>query len=139
MNIRNKKYPKSLSLLFKKNKFDLNILKYIKKHCKKLIKIDNFISNLLPFKLNIFCRVINYKKRILILEVKDSIIKTKINYQTPELICQLRKNILPNLSEIKIIINPYFLSKKKKKIKIKKSNIKLCLKNIKKIKKKYKI
>lgn len=135
MNIK-KKYPKSLYILFKQNNCNLNILKFIKKHCKKLIKINNFVLNFLPVKLKTFCRVANYKKKTLILEVKNSIIKTKINYQVPELILKLRENILPNLSSIKIIINPDFFFKKNKKNK--KNSIRSSLKNIKKIKKKYK-
>lgn len=139
MNAENKKKnPKSLYFLFKEYKFDLNILKFIKNHCKKIIKINNFTSNLLPYELNKFYRVANYKKKTLILEVNNSIVKTKINYQTPNLIFQLRKNILPDLLSIKIIINPYFFIKKNKIKKTKKKNY-LCLNNIKKIKKKYNI
>ncbi|WP_348666539.1 DUF721 domain-containing protein [Arsenophonus symbiont of Ornithomya chloropus] len=99
-------YPQSLNFLFKKYHHDSNILNKIQEHAQKIIKLNNIILNLLPVSLKKWCRVANYRKYILILEVSNAHKKIQLNYELPILLLKLRNNILPSLSEIKVIINP---------------------------------
>ncbi|MGP1959470.1 MAG: DUF721 domain-containing protein [Arsenophonus sp. NC-TX2-MAG3] len=104
-------YPQSLNFLLKKNNFYSNPLQAIQQRTQALIKLNNAVISLLPIELNVWCRVANYRKHILILEVTNANRKVRLNYELPALLLTLRKTILPSLSSIKIKINPSLSSK----------------------------
>ncbi|WMY95442.1 MAG: DciA family protein [Arsenophonus sp.] len=108
-------YPQSLNVLFKKYHYNSNILNKIQQHAQKIMKLNNIILNLLPLALKKECRVANYRKCILILEVANANKKIQLYYELPILLLKLRNDILPSLSRIKIIINPSLLYKKNTK------------------------
>ncbi|MFP3014393.1 MAG: DUF721 domain-containing protein [Arsenophonus sp.] len=99
-------YPQSLDILLKKNNLNSNILKTIQQHTNALIKLNHSVASILPIELNSWCRVINYRQHILILEVSSANRKARLNYELTTLFLRLRNSILPLLSSIKIIINP---------------------------------
>ncbi|WMY97163.1 MAG: DciA family protein [Arsenophonus sp.] len=109
-------YPQSLNILFKKYHYNSDILNNIQKHAQKIINLNNIILNLLPLSLKKECRVANYRKFILVLEISNANKKIQLHYELPLLFSKLRNSTLPSLSKIKIIINPSLSSKKLQKI-----------------------
>lgn len=108
-------YPKSLNILLKESNFSENILQTIQQHTQVLIKLNNSVLNLLPAEVKAYCRVVNYRQHILILEITNANRKVRLDYELPILLSTLRNTILPSISLIKVIINPSLSCKTSKK------------------------
>ena len=89
--------PVSLESLLESGTKDNNTLKSIQQRAVVLLKLNRAVLALLPAILKPHCRVANYRKQLLILEVSNEL---------PALRSALRREILPSLSAIDIKINP---------------------------------
>lgn len=98
--------PVSLESLFEKGTQDNNTLKSIQQRAVTLLKLNRTVIALLPAQLQRQCRVANYRKQLLILEVANASWMTRLRYELPALRSALRQQILPSLSSIDIKINP---------------------------------
>ncbi|MDO6706452.1 DUF721 domain-containing protein [Photobacterium sp. 1_MG-2023] len=52
------------------------------------------------------CRVSNYRQGVLIIEVASAAWSMRLNYERNQLIKQLREQMLPQLQDLKVTINP---------------------------------
>lgn len=94
--------PVSLESLLESGTKDNNTLKSIQQRAVVLLKLNRAVLALLPAMLKPHCRVANYRKQLLILEVSNAAQMTRLRYELPA----LRREILPSLSAIDIKINP---------------------------------
>ncbi|OCG28060.1 hypothetical protein A9G11_11135 [Gilliamella sp. wkB108] len=81
-------------------------LSKIQERTNALSKLSNVVSDLLPSPLNQQCRVANYRRGILVIEVSSASWLTRLRYEQSELISGIRRQILPSLSSIQYQINP---------------------------------
>ncbi|KJF78708.1 hypothetical protein UA45_04305 [Morganella morganii] len=98
--------PVSLESLLESGTKDNNTLKSIQQRAVVLLKLNRAVLALLPAMLKPHCRVANYRKQLLILEVSNAAQMTRLRYELPALRSALRREILPSLSAIDIKINP---------------------------------
>ncbi|RUT65041.1 hypothetical protein CKG00_00490 [Morganella morganii] len=98
--------PVSLESLLESGTRDNNTLKSIQQRAVVLLKLNRAVLALLPAMLKPHCRVANYRKQLLILEVSNAAQMTRLRYELPALRSALRREILPSLSSIDIKINP---------------------------------
>lgn len=98
--------PVSLESLLESGIKDNNTLKSIQQRAVVLLKLNRAVLALLPAILKPHCRVANYRKQLLILEVSNAAQMTRLRYELPALRSALRREILPSLSAIDIKINP---------------------------------
>ncbi|ARC54827.1 hypothetical protein AOQ88_01005 [Candidatus Riesia sp. GBBU] len=96
----------SISFLLKRCDLFEEELYFIRKKSNFLIKINEKFLKLISNKLRVFCRVANYRKKILVIEVSNAIQKNMLNFEIPNVFITLRKKYLPRLKSIHIIINP---------------------------------
>lgn len=71
-----------------------------------LLKINRIIHHLLPISVRPYFRVANIRCNMLILETINASWKMRLLYEKTYLLSKLRKNVLPPIFIIKIIINP---------------------------------
>ena len=98
--------PVSLESLLDSGTKDNNTLKSIQQRAVVLLKLNRAVLALLPAMLKPHCRVANYRKQLLILEVSNAAQMTRLRFELPALRSALRREILPSLSAIDIKINP---------------------------------
>ncbi|QJC36857.1 hypothetical protein GJU01_00710 [Enterobacteriaceae endosymbiont of Donacia vulgaris] len=103
----------SINKIFKKKYYssDNNILYNIYIHTDILIKIDNFLKKHLPLHLRKWYNVRNLKNNILIIETYNASSMIRFLSEKSNILCYLKKNIIPSLKEIDIKINPIFFKK----------------------------
>lgn len=131
-----KKHPISLYFILNRNIINLHSFKRIQSHSKIIIYLNKIVSNLLPIDMIKYCKVANYRQKILVLEVKNNKYKKKIQYEKQKLLLNLRKKILPSLFSIEIKTHSsLFNNKYTKNMKRFTSTNKTNLENINKIKK----
>ncbi|MBD2780042.1 DUF721 domain-containing protein [Xenorhabdus szentirmaii] len=104
--------PKLLDTLFEDSvTVGKSPLQNIQQHTSALLKLNRVVLCLLPAQLQQWCRVANYRKQILVLEVGNASWMTRLRYEIPTLLSTLRSEILPSLSSIDIRINPSLMVK----------------------------
>lgn len=94
--------PRSLDKLFKND----NWLDSLQNRCAILSSLNALVYQHLPPLLCVRCRVANYRKGILVLEVASASWLTRLRYEQEGLISHLRKNQLIGLASIQYKINP---------------------------------
>ncbi|CAL1329214.1 DUF721 domain-containing protein [Candidatus Providencia siddallii] len=98
---------------FKKHVKDSNILQYIQRNVKIIIKLNNILNEFFPTEMKSFYRVANYRNNTIFIEVSNANLLTRFNYEKRKIFFKLKKNILPTLSLIIIKINPNLVQKNK--------------------------
>ncbi|WP_395479872.1 DUF721 domain-containing protein [Candidatus Curculioniphilus buchneri] len=81
-------------------------LEKIQRRTIMLLKLNKAVTALLPGPLRPWCRVVNLRKGIMILETANATWKMRLRYEQTHLLSVLRLQILPSLSSINIKINP---------------------------------
>ncbi|WP_294962685.1 DciA family protein [uncultured Gilliamella sp.] len=71
-----------------------------------LSKLSNVVKDILPPPLNQQCRVANYRRGVLIIEVSSASWLSRLRYEQSNLIQGIRRKTLPSLSSIQYQINP---------------------------------
>ncbi|WP_367680222.1 DUF721 domain-containing protein [Candidatus Fukatsuia anoeciicola] len=110
-------HPQLLNILFNNTITEkYSLLSYLQKdnsqlysmqqHAVMLLKLNKAVQELLPLKLQPWCRVANYRQNILVLEVANASWMMALRYQQLYLLSTLRKKNLSSLSSIDIKINP---------------------------------
>ncbi|KIE63777.1 Zn-ribbon-containing, possibly RNA-binding protein and nonfunctional derivative [Candidatus Riesia pediculischaeffi PTSU] len=93
--------------MLQEDQFRKSKLKMIHEKAKLLIRLNKIVLRILPKDLKNKCRVANYRDFILILEVINASRKMRLCFELPLLIKVLKDSVLPALSSIHIIVNPY--------------------------------
>lgn len=81
-------------------------LQSIQKKITAILQLDNIIESLLPAPLRPLCRVVNYRRGILVMNIANSSGLLLLRYEQSRLLSALRNGILPSLVTIDIKINP---------------------------------
>ncbi|QJC36445.1 DUF721 domain-containing protein [Enterobacteriaceae endosymbiont of Donacia simplex] len=102
-----------INKIFKKKYYSSSkdILYKIYTHADILIKINNFLKKYLPIHLRKWYNVRNFKNNILIIETYNAGSMIRFLSEKSNLLCYLKKHIIPSLKEIDIKINPVFFKK----------------------------
>lgn len=85
-------------------------LSKIKQRALMLLKLNHTINTLLPVSLRPWCRVVNLRHNILVLETANASWMMRLLYEQNKLLSTLRTQILPALSAIDIRINPMMMT-----------------------------
>lgn len=92
---------------------DQTFLSQIKQRALMLLKLNHTINTLLPVSLRPWCRVVNLRHNILVLETANASWMMRLLYEKNKLLSTLRTQILPSLSAIDIRINPMMMTIKR--------------------------
>lgn len=105
-------YPQPINELFNNaaESSDHTSLSKIKQRALMLLKLNHTINTLLPVSLRPWCRVVNLRQNILVLETANASWMMRLLYEQNKLLSTLRTQILPALSAIDIIINPMMMT-----------------------------
>lgn len=71
-----------------------------------IMRLNSEMQGILPESLRGVCRVANYAKQIMVIEVVSASYLTRLRYEQTKLLSTLRQRILPGLSSIQFRINP---------------------------------
>ncbi|MFD2178788.1 DUF721 domain-containing protein [Veronia pacifica] len=82
----------------------------IQQRALALAELNKQVLGLLPQNAANQCRVANFRQGVLILECGSSSWATRLNYERMNLISQLRRDLLPELTTVDIKINPSLAS-----------------------------
>lgn len=97
--------PKLLVLLSE----DTPALGNIQQKAVALLKLNQTVQAMLPVQLRPWCRVANYRRGILVLEVANGSWLMKLRYEQINLLQTLRTEKIPSLASIDIKINPMLM------------------------------
>lgn len=78
----------------------------VQEHAIELLKLNQKVKELLPSQLKPWCRIANYRRNILVIEIANANWMMELRYEKSNLLSSIRKKILPSLSSIDIRINP---------------------------------
>lgn len=95
--------PKSLSNLFAKSSGSLASIAEKSQHLNTL---NLFLAETVGVTIAQNCRVSNYEQGILTIETANSAFATRLNFMLAEILSNFRRNVLPELVDIKVKVVP---------------------------------
>ncbi|MEE4245450.1 MAG: DciA family protein [Kangiellaceae bacterium] len=81
-------------------------LKFIFDNLSKIKQLEQIVKAKLDPKLREHCSIINYRDNIIVIATQSANWATRLKYQLPELLSQLRSSGFPGLKSIDVLVQP---------------------------------